>query len=52
MFVYLGDMVNDTDGVEQAVVVRVRATWMKFRELDEILCTQGVSLSEDESCCV
>ena len=28
----------------QAVAARVRAAWMKFRELDGILCTRGVSL--------
>ena len=38
-FAYLGDMLNDTDGVEQAVVARVRAAWMKFRELGGMLCT-------------
>ena len=38
-FVYLGDMLNDTGGVEQAVDARVRAAWMKFRELGGILCT-------------
>ena len=38
-FAYLGDMLNDTGGVEQAVAARVRAAWMKFRELGEILCT-------------
>ena len=38
-FVYLGDMLNDTGGVEQAVAARVRAAWMKFRELGGILCT-------------
>ena len=35
---YLGDMLNDTGEVEQAVAARVRAAWMKFRELGEILC--------------
>ena len=38
-FVYLGDMLNDTGGVEQAVAARVRAAWIKFRELRGILCT-------------
>ena len=50
---------NDRDGevdyvpVEgpQAVAARVRAAWMKFRELGEILCTLGASF-EDERCCV
>ena len=42
--VYLGDMLNDTGGVEQAVAARVRAVWMKFRELGGILCMQEASL--------
>ena len=37
-------MLNDTEGVAQAEAARVRAAWMKFRELGGILCTQGVSL--------
>ena len=41
---YLGDMLNDTGGVEQAVATRVRAAWMKFRELGAILCMRGASL--------
>ena len=44
MLAYLGDMLNDTGGVKQAVATRVRAAWMKFRELGGILCTRGVSL--------
>ena len=43
-FAYLGDMLNDAGGVEQAVAARVRAAWMKFRELGGILCTQGEAL--------
>ena len=43
-FAYLGDMLNDKGGVEQAVAARVRAAWMKFRELGGILCTRGASL--------
>ena len=39
-FAYVGNMLNDTGGVEQAVVARVRAKWMKFRELGGILCTR------------
>ena len=31
-------------GAEQAVAARVRAVWMKFRELGGILCTRGASL--------
>ena len=37
-FAYLGDTLNDTDGVEQAVAARAKAAWMKFRELGGILC--------------
>ena len=33
-FAYLGDMLNDTGGA-----TRVRAAWMKFRELGGILFT-------------
>ena len=37
-------MLNDTGGVEQAVATRVRAAWMKFRELGGTVCTRGASL--------
>ena len=37
-------MLNDTGGVEQAVAARVKATWIKFRELGGILCTQEAFL--------
>ena len=37
-------MLNDTGEVEQAVATRVRAAWMKFRELGGILCMRGASL--------
>ena len=43
-FVYLGDMLSDAGGMEQAVAARVRATWIKFRELGGILCKRGPSL--------
>ena len=32
------NMLNDTGGVEQAVIAMVRAAWMKFTELSGILC--------------
>ena len=38
-FAFLGDMLNDTGRVEQAVAARVRAVWMKLKELGGILCT-------------
>ena len=37
-FAYLSNMLNDTGGMEQAVVTTVRAAWIKFRELGGILC--------------
>ena len=37
-FAYLGNMLSDTGGVEQAVTARVRAAWIKFRELGKVLC--------------
>ena len=43
-FAYLGNMLNDTGGVEQAVATRMRAAWRKFRELGGILCMRGASL--------
>ena len=49
-FAYLFDMLNDTGGVEQAVVVRVRAVWMKFRAWKNIVHARG--FFEDERCCV
>ena len=30
--------------MEQAITERVRAAWMKFREIGRILCMQGASL--------
>ena len=50
-FAYLGDMLNDTGGVEQAVATMMRAVWMKFRELGGILCTRGAYLRM-KRCCV
>ena len=43
-FAYLCNMLNDTGGVEQAVVARVNVAWIKFREIGRILCVQGASL--------
>ena len=43
-FAYLGDLLNNTGGVEQTVATRVRAAWIKLRELGGILCMQGASL--------
>ena len=36
-FAYLGNMLNETGKIKQALSARVRA-WMKFRELDGLLC--------------
>ena len=43
-FVYLGDMLNDTGGEEQAVAARVRGVRIMFRELGGMFCTQWASL--------
>ena len=40
-FTYLGDMLNDTSGVEQAVATRVRAAWMKLESLVEYCICEG-----------
>ena len=37
-------MLNDKGGVKKALASRVRAAWIKFRELGGILCMQGASL--------
>ena len=44
-FAYIGYMLNDSGGVKQAVAARVRAAWMKLRELGGILYMQGTSLT-------
>ena len=33
-------MLNDTGEVKQVITARVRAAWLKFRELGAILCMQ------------
>ena len=43
-FAYLGDMLNATNGMEQAVATRMKAACMKFGELGGILCLQRTSL--------
>ena len=40
----LGDLLNDTGGVDQAVAARLRAARTKFRELGGILYTRGASV--------
>ena len=40
-FAYLGDMLNDTGGVEQAVAAGVRAAWMKLESLLEYCIREG-----------
>ena len=47
-FAYLGDILNDTDGVEQAVAARVRAAWMK--RAWNIVYTRG--FYGNKRCCV
>src|SRR5260221_7441192 len=43
-FCYLGDMVGNGGGAEEASRTRVRCAWGKFRELSPILTLRGVSL--------
>ena len=40
-FAYLGDMLNDTGGVEQAVAARVRAAWISLKSLVEYCVHEG-----------
>jgi hypothetical protein len=40
----LGDMISETGGAGQALVMRVNYAWQKFRELSPILTVNGVSL--------
>ena len=50
-FAYLGDMLNDTGGVEQAVAARVRDSMDEVqRAWWSIVYTRGVF--ENEKCCV
>ena len=48
-FAYLGNIPNDTGGWEQVVAARMRAVWMKCRELGGILCMREASVRR---CCV
>ena len=41
-------MLNGAGWVEQAVAARVRAAWIKFRELGGILCTRDGNFREGE----
>jgi len=43
-FCYLGDVIGDGGGAEDASRARVRCAWSKFRELDPILTKRGASL--------
>src|SRR5580658_1311077 len=43
-FCYLGDMIGDGGGVEEASRARVRCSWSKFMELAPILTLRGASL--------
>src|SRR5580698_5006443 len=44
-FCYLGDMIWDGGGVEEASRARVRCAWSKFMELAPILTLRGASLT-------
>ena len=41
-FAYLCNMLNDTGGVEQAVVARLRVVWMKLESLVEYCVHKGL----------
>jgi len=43
-FCYLGDMIGDGGGAEEASRVRVQCAWGKFRAIAPILTTRGASL--------
>jgi hypothetical protein len=43
-FSYLGDMIGDEGGTEDASRTRVRCLWIKFRELATVLTSRGASL--------
>jgi hypothetical protein len=43
-FCYLGDMIGEGGGAEEASRARVRSAWAKFRELAPILTARGASL--------
>jgi hypothetical protein len=43
-FCYLGDMIGEGGGAEEASRTRVRCAWAKFRELAPILTSRGASL--------
>jgi hypothetical protein len=43
-FCYLGDMLGANGGAEEAVRMRVRCAWAKFRQLIPVLTTRGASL--------
>ncbi|XP_046858677.1 uncharacterized protein LOC124452133 [Xenia sp. Carnegie-2017] len=45
-FKYLGDVLNDGGGCEQAVRNRVQAAWCSFRELSGMLCGKSTSLKQ------
>src|SRR5579864_6847988 len=43
-FCYLGDVIGDGGGAEEATRARVKCAWSKFKELAPILTTRGASL--------
>jgi hypothetical protein len=43
-FCYLGDVIGDGGGAEEATMARVKCAWSKFMELAPILTTKGASL--------
>jgi hypothetical protein len=43
-FCYLGDVIGDGGGTEEATTARVKCAWSKFKELAPILTTRGAFL--------
>jgi hypothetical protein len=43
-FCYLGNLIDDVGGVEQAIGIRVRCAWGKFIEFAPIFTARRVSL--------
>ena len=43
-FCYLGDMIGQTGGCEDAITARIRTAWKAFHELLPILTNRGISL--------
>ena len=43
-FAYLGDVLSAEGGAQEAVRLRIRSGWMKFKEVSSVLCNKYMSL--------